>query len=323
MTITTLARYAALTCVVVAGTSCAHYSATENTTAVATGTGITAMSSSSSSDYDEEQPPAPATTTAATPEGRTHPNIVTVNGYQVIDSADLSVVADSAHTRANIESLTVVDRPLPPNNNPVFQQAHALWEKCAASGCGDKPALTYTREEFPHWLTMSDKDVLWPKNLKETYRSCTTRQATLAKDGHDTKTTKCKTISTGTDSGWVDIYGTFNPATNTIDYEPIITKSSKVDIDHIVPLKEIWRSQSLPLSDKARKQVANDYINLVATTAKTNRSKSDQSAASYLPPSDYRCEYVTRYAAVKARYGLTVTKAEKARLVDAANACGM
>jgi hypothetical protein len=54
---------------------------------------------------------------------------------------------------------------------------------------------------------------------------------------------------------------------------------------------------------------ANDPGVLVAVTAKSNRSKGDQDPARWLPALD-RCGYVTRWVAVKTRFGMTVDAAE-------------
>ena len=52
-----------------------------------------------------------------------------------------------------------------------------------------------------------------------------------------------------------------------------------------------------------RAALANDPLNLLAVDAGANRSKGDSNAASWLPPNKaYRCAYVARQVAVKAKY---------------------
>ena len=161
-----------------------------------------------------------------------------------------------------------------------------------------------------------DAKLPWPEDKVKLYTGCSTRQAILIDKGKNITRSKqgCSPV-VGDKGGWADIYGTAEG--NKVDYEPMITNSKSVDIDHVVPLKEVWRSGGWKLDEGKRRAIANDYINLVPTTAKTNRSKSDQSAATYLPPSKFRC-----YVTIKDRYGLEMTKKEHERLVDEASKCG-
>ena len=54
----------------------------------------------------------------------------------------------------------------------------------------------------------------------------------------------------------------------------------------------------------------------------TNESKSDGDAATWLPPNTaYRCSYVARQIAVKARYRLWVTRAEHDAMARALAKC--
>ena len=62
---------------------------------------------------------------------------------------------------------------------------------------------------------------------------------------------------------------------------------------------------------QTRTDLANDPIELLAVDGPTNGSKGDGDAATWLPPNrSYRCSYVARQIAVKARYRLWVTRAE-------------
>lgn len=60
-----------------------------------------------------------------------------------------------------------------------------------------------------------------------------------------------------------------------------------------------------------RVDLANDPLNLLAVDGPTNAAKGAGDAATWLPPNKaYRCSYVARQVAVKARYGWWVTLAE-------------
>ena len=62
---------------------------------------------------------------------------------------------------------------------------------------------------------------------------------------------------------------------------------------------------------RERVAFANDPLNLLAVEPSANRQKGDGDAATWLPPyKSFRCAYVARQIAVKAKYGLWVTPAE-------------
>jgi hypothetical protein len=88
--------------------------------------------------------------------------------------------------------------------------------------------------------------------------------------------------------------------------------SSAVQIDHVVPLSDAWQKGAQQWSTPRRTALANDLLNLLAVDGLTNQRKSDGDAATWLPPNKpYRCAYAARQVAVKAKYGLWVTSAER------------
>ncbi|MEU3602481.1 HNH endonuclease, partial [Streptomyces sp. NPDC006798] len=59
-----------------------------------------------------------------------------------------------------------------------------------------------------------------------------------------------------------------------------------------------------------------------AVTAASNRSKSDQDPAEWLPPSSGAiCRYTSEWLATKLRWGLTVDQTEQTRLYELAADC--
>ena len=88
--------------------------------------------------------------------------------------------------------------------------------------------------------------------------------------------------------------------------------SADVQIDHVVALSNAWQTGAQQLDPATRERFANDPLNLMATDGPTNQAKGDGDAATWLPPSrPFWCEYVARQVAVKAKYGLWVTAAER------------
>jgi hypothetical protein len=85
-----------------------------------------------------------------------------------------------------------------------------------------------------------------------------------------------------------------------------------VQIDHVVALSDAWQTGAQQLSANQREQLANDPLELLAVDGPANQQKSDGDAATWLPPNKpFRCQYVARQIAVKAKYMLWVTAAEK------------
>jgi hypothetical protein len=62
-------------------------------------------------------------------------------------------------------------------------------------------------------------------------------------------------------------------------------------------------------------------MNLLAVDGPTNGSKSDSDAASFLPRLAYQCKYVARQLAVKKKYKLWVTSAEKTAMASVLATC--
>lgn len=97
----------------------------------------------------------------------------------------------------------------------------------------------------------------------------------------------------------------------TIDFVRGQGTSTLVQIDHVVALSDAWQKGAQLLSAEERLDFANDPLNLLAVDGPTNASKGDGDAATWLPPNKgFRCDYVARQTAVKAKHGLWMTRAE-------------
>ncbi|MDR0505137.1 MAG: HNH endonuclease family protein [Bifidobacteriaceae bacterium] len=166
-----------------------------------------------------------------------------------------------------------------------------------------KPATGYKRSAFHHWEQAAKHG--W----KAVPKGCNTRAATLYRDGQVTKVnTKCQ-VSQGQ---WRDPYT-----------DQSFRQASQLDIDHVVPLAEAWRSGANQLSAAERASLANAPINLVAVSASQNRSKGDKSPA-YWKPSNQRswCAYAVRWIEVKTIWQLDLTSAaERTELGRMLNTC--
>lgn len=98
--------------------------------------------------------------------------------------------------------------------------------------------------------------------------------------------------------------------------------SDDVQVDHVVALSNAWQTGAQQISAELRHGVANDGLNLLAVDGPANQKKSDADAATWLPPNkDFRCRYVARQIAVKQKYSLWVTQAEKDAMKRVLNDC--
>ena len=95
-----------------------------------------------------------------------------------------------------------------------------------------------------------------------------------------------------------------------------------MDVDHVVALDDAWVTGAFAWDDGTKVRFANDPLNLLAVDYSLNRQKGSGDAATWLPPlKSYRCAYVARQIAVKAKYHLWVKPAERAAMERILSAC--
>jgi hypothetical protein len=100
------------------------------------------------------------------------------------------------------------------------------------------------------------------------------------------------------------------------------TSSQTVQIDHVVALSDAWQKGAQQLTFDQRVAFSNDPLELLAVDGEANQHKGDSDAASWLPPSrPFRCQYVARQIAVKQKYHLWVTTAEKDAMAGVLSIC--
>ena len=169
---------------------------------------------------------------------------------------------------------------------------------------GRAPMTGYTRARFgPAWT--DDTTAAGGHN------GCGTRDDVLAAQlTQVTRSGRCR-VTSGTET---------DPYSGTVLH--YVRGHSTVDIDHVAALGDAWQTGAQQLSQQQRTALANDPFNLLAVSASVNRAKGDADAASWLPPAkSYRCAYVARQIAVKHRYKLWVTAAERAAMAAVLAKC--
>ncbi|MGW0807045.1 HNH endonuclease family protein [Nonomuraea sp. NPDC002799] len=186
-----------------------------------------------------------------------------------------------------------VPTELPPPLSPRAAYEHLAELDIATP----RPMAGYSRSRFPHWSQQG--------------QGCDTRETVLARDGSDVKQdAQCRAIS----GAWHSVY-------DGKDF----TSAAQIDIDHMVPLAQAWRSGADAWTDAERRVFANDLEGpqLIAVSAASNRSKGDQSPDQWRPPlQSYWCTYSRAWIDIKSRYQLTITEPERDALADMMATCG-
>ncbi len=97
----------------------------------------------------------------------------------------------------------------------------------------------------------------------------------------------------------------------------------RFDIDHIVSLKEAWRSGADEWSASDKDRFADDMLNLTAVTASSNRSKGAKDASEWLPSeASGKCYLVIRVIQVKTKWSLSIDQDEYTALKELTESCG-
>ncbi|WP_374558810.1 DUF1524 domain-containing protein [Micromonospora sp. RHAY321] len=177
-----------------------------------------------------------------------------------------------------------------PSKSTAQSQLNALTVATQGSTTG------YSRDLFPHWITISG--------------SCNTREQVLKRDGTSVVVDSSCAATSGR---W---YSPYDGAT--------WSAASDVDIDHVVPLAEAWRSGANAWTTSRRQSFANDLTRpqLIAVTDNVNQSKGDQDPSTWQPSlSSYRCTYSKMWITVKYSWSLTLQSSEKSALQSMLNTC--
>ena len=159
-------------------------------------------------------------------------------------------------------------------------------------------ATGYNRSAFKHWID-ADKD------------GCNARAEVLIEEAVVKPKIGAKCKLTG--GKWFSAYD-----------GKTITNASLLDVDHMVPLAEAWRSGAWKWTAAERQAFANDLDNseaLIAVTLSTNRSKGDKDPSLWMPIID-QCTYIQNWISIKSKYSLTADKKEAEKLNSIFTTCG-
>ena len=183
----------------------------------------------------------------------------------------------------------------------LFGDSNAQAELTKLEVKGRAPKTGYSRKQFGDGWGKID--------------GCSTREVILARDlANEKLDDKCRV-----QSGRLD-----DPYTGkTIQFQRGKETSQRVQIDHVVALSDAWQKGAQQLPREEREKLANDPLNLLAVDGPANQAKGDGDAATWLPANKpFRCQYIERQVAVKRRYRLWVTSAEKDAMARILSLCG-
>jgi hypothetical protein len=190
----------------------------------------------------------------------------------------------------------------PPSAGAARRQLSELKVRPASSMAG------YSREEFPHWSDAQEFGWRLPGGTPDP-ESCDARDAALIRDGREERVEAYCDVASGS---WFDPYGGQTYA----DPEDI-------DIDHIVPLANAWRSGASSWSTTKKESFANVPRDLLSVDDSLNQSKGDKGPEAWKPPRKaYWCVYAKRWIGIKHYWDLSVTGAERTALKQMLGRCG-
>jgi 5-methylcytosine-specific restriction endonuclease McrA len=201
-------------------------------------------------------------------------------------TADPSVAANAATT-------SVPARPMPVEVDTAGDARSAFGQLVIDDGL---PEPGYLRDLFPTWKDI-DGD------------GCDARRQALIAASTTPAVTgaRCAVIS-GT---WTSAYdGTSS------------TVPTDMQIDHVVPLANAWRSGAYAWTTDQRTTYANDQPDLWVASARSNQSKGDRGPEQWRPPNrSIWCTYARRWVGIKTRWRLTVTTPERDALGQMLDTC--
>ena len=160
-------------------------------------------------------------------------------------------------------------RPVPPYDRDAFGTA---WADVDGNGCNQRDDVLL-RDAVPDTVTVAQQG------------AC----------DHD--------VLAGT---WVDPY---TGRTLAFDDLKDLRQAQAIQIDHVVPLAEAWRSGAAAWGAARRKSFANDLAVLLASDGPTNAAKGDDDPAAWRPRRSYQCEYAVALGRREVRAGHSASTA--------------
>ena len=208
---------------------------------------------------------------------------ITQNGNTFGDLSSVQEPEKILESTDDIEQQEITPTPGPSPTPTVEPAEQATLENTLLTQLGslriepEYEATPYDRSEFPHW---DDEDG----------------------DGMNTRLEILSLEKVG-NVGWYSRWdGEWYAGEGGLS-------APRFDIDHIVSLKEAWRSGADEWSTSDKDTFADDMLNLTAVTASSNRSKGAKDASEWLPSeASGKCYLLIRVIQVKQSGACQLTK---------------
>ena len=143
----------------------------------------------------------------------------------------------------------------------------------------------YNRKSWKHWTVKNCQNTRHRVLIKNSLK-----KPTLSKNG-------CYVVK----GLWLD------PYTNKH-----FTNPRKLDIDHLVPLYEVYLSGGKNWTSQQKKEYANNMSVLIPVYYKANRKKGAKDVANWMPSNKkYHCKYLKTWIQIKVKYKLSMDNKEK------------
>lgn len=267
-------------------------------------------------------------------------------------TSDLTKAPDGAQRRADAKSITDLLAGLTghkdttpktdagttttPKTDTGSNAAPRTDTKAAAGSWGSDPAVWQAGLDATNTIATAkarpggyDRERYFGGWASNGCGSATTRDTILARDLKDAvENPRCQ-VTSGTLS---------DPYTGrTIQFRRGRNTSSAVQIDHVVALLDAWESGARDWDQAKRVEYANSPDVLLASDGPANMAKGsglDVNGTALYRPQDsgapdvwmpdnkaYRCDYMAKRAAIKSKWGLTMTPREKQQTVSVLSQC--
>jgi uncharacterized protein DUF1524 len=255
------------------------------------------------------------------PAAPSRPNPARIIGGAAVGIALLAVAGITIGNLAGPSSTPVVDTPAPTfpasasvagsRVNPVEQAIAAAEPGTALAALADLTvrrrgsSTGYARASFGSPLRDTDGN------------GCDQRNDVLRRDLNQ------KTLKAGTNGCAVLTGNLTDPYTGrNIPFDRTTDGATQVSLDHVVPLADAWMKGARSWSATKRARFATDPLNLQAVGARATAGKRGSDAVRWLPrASGSQCPYVARQIAVKRKYGVWVTAAERTAIAQLLSGC--
>lgn len=267
-------------------------------------------------------------------------------------TSDLTKAPDGARRRADAKSITDLLAGLTghkdmapktdsgtttaPKTDTGSNAAPRTDTKAAAGSWGSDPAVWQAGLDATNTIATAkarpggyDRERYFGGWASNGCGSATTRDTILARDLKGAvENPRCQ-VTSGT---LADPY-----TGRTIQFRRGRNTSSAVQIDHVVALLDAWESGARDWDQTKRVQYANSTDVLLASDGPANMAKGSgldvNGTALYRPQNSgapdvwmpdnkaYRCDYMAKRAAIKSKWGLTMTPREKQQTVSVLSQC--